>query len=89
MSEMSFGKALSQKFLKFFSFSEKNMKKELEALSDFIVSTAVEGCSYAEGAQRDSDAIPLRVPACGGVQFNNKLHHRPFEQNSRAATHKP
>ena len=29
-----------------------------------IVSTAVEGRSYAEGAQRDSDAIPLRVPAC-------------------------
>ena len=26
---------------------------------DYILSTAVEGCSYAEGAQRDSDAIPL------------------------------
>ena len=25
--------------------------------------------SYAEGAQRDSDAIPLRVPARGGVRF--------------------
>ena len=29
--------------------------------------TAVRGCSYAEGAQRDSNAIPLRVPARGGV----------------------
>ena len=59
------------------------------ALSDFIISTAVEGCSYAEGAQRGSDATPLRVPARGGVQFSNKLHHRPREQLSRAATRKP
>ena len=32
-------------------------------LSDFIISPAGEGRSYAEGAQRDSGAIPLRVPA--------------------------
>ena len=42
---------------------------------DFILSTAVEGCHYAEGAQRDSDASPLHllckcgVPARGGVRF--------------------
>ena len=29
----------------------------------FIKSPAGEGRSYAEGAQRDSNAIPLRVPA--------------------------
>ena len=51
---------------------------------DFIISTAVEGCHYAWGAQRDSGAIPLRVPASGGVQFSNILHHRPREQLSRA-----
>ena len=34
------------------------MKKELRPF-DFIVSTAVEGCSYAEGAQGDSDAVSL------------------------------
>ena len=33
----------------------------------FIKSPAGEGRSYAEGAQRDSNAIPLRVPASGGV----------------------
>ena len=35
----------------------------------FIKSPAGEGRSYAEGAQRDSNAIPLRVPARGGVRF--------------------
>ena len=35
----------------------------------FIKSPAGEGRSYAEGAQRDSNAIPLRVPACGGVRL--------------------
>ena len=34
-----------------------------------IISTAVEGCSYAEGAQRCSNAAPLWVPARGGVQL--------------------
>ena len=77
----------------FFRFSLPSRRGETGrksfALSDFIISTAVEGCSYAEGAQRGSDATPLRVPARGGVQFSNKLHHRPREQLSRAATRKP
>ena len=43
------------------------------ALSISLYLTAVRGRSYAEGAQRDSSAIPLRVPASGGVWLNNKL----------------
>ena len=35
----------------------------------FIKSPAGEGRSYAEGAQRDSNAIPLRVPARGFVRL--------------------
>ena len=36
-------------------------EKKVERLPSFrlIISTAVEGCSYAEGAQGDSDAVSL------------------------------
>ena len=42
---------------------EREGRKD-SALSDLLYLTAVRGRSYAEGAQRDSGAIPLRVPAC-------------------------
>ena len=50
-----------------FSLRVRERGEERLRLSDFIISPAGEGRSYAEGAQRDSGAIPLRVPASGGV----------------------
>ena len=43
------------------SFTLASSEKKVERLTSFrlIVSTAVEGCSYAEGAQGDSDAVSL------------------------------
>ena len=58
-------------------------------LSDWLNPPAGGGCSYAEGAQGDSDAVSLWIYARGGVRFSNKLHHRPLEQLSRAVMHKP
>ena len=52
--------------------SSENGEERLPSFR-FIISTAVEGCSYAEGAQRGSNATPLRVPASGGVWLSNEL----------------
>ena len=41
------------------NLSRKIRRRKDFALSDLIISTAVEGCSYAEGAQRCSNAAPL------------------------------
>ena len=46
----------------------RNLEKKTTSF-DLIKSPAGEGRSYEEGAQRDSNAIPLRVPARGGVWF--------------------
>ena len=63
---------------------------EVERLPSFRFNYSTpRGALLSEGTQRGSNATPLRVPACGGVRFSNKLHHRPFEQLSRAGTHKP
>ena len=40
------------------SIKARKKKKELRPFR-LIISTAVEGCSYAEGAQGDSDAVSL------------------------------
>ena len=63
---------LLKKF-RYFSLRVRERGEERLRLSDFIISPAGEGRSYAEGAQRDSGAIPLRVPASGGVWLSNKL----------------
>ena len=49
-------------------FANWERKKRLASF-DLLYLTAVRGRSYAEGAQRGSNAAPLRVPACGGVRF--------------------
>ena len=43
----------------FFGFRIRKWGKKRLASFDLIESTAVEGCSYAEGAQGDSDAVSL------------------------------
>ena len=59
-------------------FKRKRVKIGKKTTSfDFILSTAVEGCSYAEGAQGDSDAVSLWIYARGGVQFSNTLPSPP------------
>ena len=63
---------LLKKF-RYFSLRVRERGEERLRLSDFIISPAGEGRSYAEGAQRDSGACPLHllckcgVPASGGV----------------------
>ncbi len=56
---------------------------------DLIISTAVEGCHYAWGAQRDSSAIPLRVPASRwSLADMINIRPRTFQPISRAVMRK-
>ena len=59
-------------------FKRKRVKIGKKTTSfDFILSTAVEGCSYAEGAQGDSDAVSLWIYARGGVLLYDTLLSSP------------
>ncbi len=74
-SAYSFGRKSASNFLylrllahskRLHVFRKDEKEKRLTSF-DLLYLTAVRGRSYAEGAQRDSGAIPLRVPATGGV----------------------
>ena len=66
----------------------KKIEEKTGVFSISLYLTAVRGRSYAEGAQRDSGAIPLRVPATGGVADMINFRLRTFLPISRAASHK-